>query len=161
MLLASAFIAEEKLKWNRNMWKANKQEPGQMGFHMFLCVHVHTRDFSLPIPTNYIRFLVDLFPKKQFWKKHLHSEENASHLGILCIAKQRKREWKRGRISNSTDVWLCAVEGARLASEQLEFKPYLCLAGPSLRNSRWTSPGYGPAGGQTLLPLLRSAKQLD
>lgn len=29
-------------------------------------------------------------------------------------------------------VRLCAVEGARLPSEQLEFKPYLCLAGPVL-----------------------------
>lgn len=33
-------------------------------------------------------------------------------------------------------VRLRAVEGARLPSEQLEFKPYLCLAGPTLRSSR-------------------------
>lgn len=36
------------------------------------------------------------------------------------------------RISSSLVVCLCAVEGARLPSEQLEFKPYLCLAGPRL-----------------------------
>lgn len=68
---------------------------------------------------------------------------------------------KRGRISSYTVVWLCVVEGARLPSEQLEFKPYLCLAGPSLGTVDELALGTGLPGGQTLLPLLRSAEQLD
>lgn len=68
---------------------------------------------------------------------------------------------RTGRISCFSVLWLRVVEGARLASQQLEFKPYLCLAGPSLGKSRRAGLGYGSAGGQTLLPLFRSAEQLD
>lgn len=50
MLLALAFIAAEKLKWKRT----RENEGGQMGFHMFFCVHVHAHMISfLSIPRDY------------------------------------------------------------------------------------------------------------
>lgn len=42
------------------------------------------------------------------------------------------------------------IEGARLTSEQLEFRPYLACQ----------EPVFGSAGAQTLLPLFHPAEQL-
>lgn len=56
---------------------------------------------------------------------HIHSD-------FLLHSREKESERVSIRISSSLVVCLCAAEGARLPSEQLEFKPYLCLAGPRL-----------------------------
>lgn len=81
----------------------------------------------------------------------------------LFLFAKRERRWTEHRISIYVCVVLCVcvcgmcgIEGARLTSELLEFRPYLACQEPVFA----AVDGYGSAGAQTLPPVFQPAQQL-